>query len=114
MRNPDSTGWFGERSANGFYAELLRLPLRWWERLWYRLRPWPGSCRTYWGSHGCDRRRGHRGRHRCEGLIFNRCCHGYEAPPWWAPWRPDGTRYFGEDVPGDPEFVDGGELRYPS
>jgi hypothetical protein len=41
------------------------------------------DCRVYWGSHGCDRRRGHRGKHRCE-------CGSTGYGP--------GTRYFGEDV----------------
>jgi hypothetical protein len=41
--------------------------------------PWrTNRCRTYWGSHGCVRDRGHRGRHRCD------------CTPRWAaivPWR---------------------------
>lgn len=101
MRTPDTIVWVRREFEGGFSAEMFSAPLRWWERAWFWLRPWEG-CRTYWGSHGCDRRRGHRGRHRCGGLLRDRCCHGYEAPPWWAPWRPDTTRYFGDDVPAEP------------
>jgi hypothetical protein len=42
-------------------------------------------CRVYWGSHGCERERGHRGPHRCEPDCPPR---GYGR--WW--------RVFGEDI----------------
>jgi hypothetical protein len=98
----------GERDPGSFYMESAYRLLPWRTRLYRWAVRWE-SCRTFWGSHGCDKRRGHMGRHRCGGLIFDRCCRGYEAPPWWAPGRADTTSYFGEDVPGReerlPEFT---------
>jgi len=29
------------------------------------------GCRVYWGSHGCYRKRGHRGQHICRGCCRN-------------------------------------------
>jgi hypothetical protein len=39
----------------------------------------PTTCRVFWGSHGCDKPRGHRGRHLCQS-----------CGSWWErllPWR---------------------------
>lgn len=46
------------------------------------------DCRVYWGSHGCDKPRGHWWRHRC-GPPDDVCTRGF---------RPPYTAYFGEDV----------------
>lgn len=45
---------------------------------------YPNDCRVYWGSHGCDKERGHKGPHAC------RC----GTPPYRGRW----TRFYGEDV----------------
>lgn len=46
-------------------------------------------CRVYWGSHGCDRPRGHHGPHICNCGQF---------PYGWD--RPDEMQanFFGEDI----------------
>jgi hypothetical protein len=66
----------------------------------------PG-CDVNWGSHGCHRRRRHRGHHACDP------CHGH---PWWLhaaltwlrqdggcverwPYYGRGTRFYGDDAP---------------
>ena len=47
------------------------------------------SCRVYWGTHGCDRPRGHRGPHICNCGQFP---YGWEDPTnLW-------TGFYGEDV----------------
>lgn len=63
------------------------------------------SCRVYWGSHGCDRPRGHDGPHWCECCTCEPGEHpnpvdedGDEylcvgGPPYYG----DDTRFFGED-----------------
>jgi hypothetical protein len=28
-----------------------------------------GPCRVYWSSHGCQKQRGHKGRHYCENTC---------------------------------------------
>jgi len=45
------------------------------------------SCRVYWGSHGCDRPRGHRGPHLCS-------C---GSDGYYEGATPT-TNYYGEDV----------------
>ena len=45
------------------------------------------DCRIYWGSHGCDKQRGHHGKHVCD-------CGG-------RPYYGFGTFFYGEDVPAD-------------
>lgn len=57
-------------------------------------------CRVYWGSHGCDLPRGHRGHHLCD------CCECENHPdpdegcvgawPYYGFVR---TTFYGEDVP---------------
>lgn len=101
--------WVDKSPADGvLYMEMAYVLRPRWERFWRWLVRWE-PCRTYWGSHGCDKRRGHFGRHRCGAILRDRCCRGYKAPPWWAPWRKDETHYFGDDVDGwpahDNEFV---------
>lgn len=59
------------------------------------------NCDTNWGSHGCDRPRGHRGAHACGD-----CCECARHPdpdsgcvatwPYYG-WR---TRFYGDDAPG--------------
>lgn len=87
--------------GSGFYMALVPYP--WWHPriLWGRLTRWK-PCRTYWGSHGCDRRRGHRGSHVCD------CCdcedhdrdHEAEGCVGRAPYYGPDTSFYGEDVPG--------------
>jgi hypothetical protein len=70
------------------------------------------KCRVYWGSHGCDKPRGHRGHHRCGSCS-----------PWWLrfvppilrirvggnvgmyPYYGPGTNFYGEDAPADARSV---------
>jgi hypothetical protein len=58
------------------------------------------TCRVYWGSHGCDRPRGHDGPHACD------CCEcedhdrdhrerGCVAKP---PYYGEATHFWGEDA----------------
>ena len=69
--------------------------------------PWPdppdrGNCRVYWGSHGCDFKRGHEGSCACD------CCecpdhpHHPEEDEWTCvakpPYYGPETRFYGEDV----------------
>lgn len=100
MRTPGQTQWVGVDGPGGyFYAELVAVPLRWWERAWFWLRPWK-PCRVYWGSHGCEKRRGHRGHHECD------CCecpnhardHIDEGCVATHPYYGSDTRFFGEDA----------------
>jgi outer membrane murein-binding lipoprotein Lpp len=66
-----------------------------------------GSCRVYWGTHGCRLERGHDGPHECECA---RDAHGELLPrfddegvenvgghPFYGPE----TRFYGEDVPSE-------------
>ena len=56
-------------------------------------------CLTYWGSHGCDLERGHKGAHECD------CCDCLRHPdpdsgcvataPYYG-WK---TGFYGEDAP---------------
>lgn len=62
-------------------------------------------CRTYWGSHGCVRERGHEGDHHCHCctcpsnqsgetgtfILHESSCVAY------APYYGPATRFFGED-----------------
>lgn len=93
MKRPDDIVstllWFQEDIPGGWHAEAFRNPEAHTE-----------SCRVYWGSHGCERPRGHDGDHWCD------CCecadHPDEdegcvaGPPYYGPE----TRFYGEDVPG--------------
>ena len=69
--------------------------------------PWPGpadrgNCRVYWGSHGCDFKRGHEGSCACD------CCecpdhpHHPEEDEWTCvakpPYYGPETRFYGEDA----------------
>ena len=65
------------------------------EIVWREFQPGDGErCHVFWGSHACDRPRGHEGPHLClacwepgeEGWVG--------APPYYGPE----TRFFGEDV----------------
>lgn len=61
-----------------------------------RLEPeWPAVCRTYWGSHGCDLPRNHRGPHQCNECWNPDDTDGYVGA--WPYYGPD-TRFFGEDA----------------
>lgn len=62
-------------------------------------------CRVYWGSHGCDRPRGHSGPHVCGCAPRAAAKRGYltpeeqadgevGAPPYYGPR----TRFYGEDA----------------
>jgi hypothetical protein len=72
------------------------------------------GCRVYWGSHGCDLKRGHAGGHECG------CCDcpsghhdGITAPTLVgetnvvcvarAPYYGEGTFFYGEDADGGRE-----------
>jgi len=56
-------------------------------------------CRVYWGTHGCDLERGHRGTHRCLHDDWSSQTDEDEAPYedstgyGWMTW------YYGEDAP---------------
>jgi hypothetical protein len=72
------------------------------------------DCRVYWGSHGCERERGHEGFHlcdccECEDHIGNRgeCSDGdgeYLCVATW-PYFGEGTSWYGEDAPALAPFV---------
>jgi hypothetical protein len=52
-------------------------------------------CRVYWGSHGCDKLRGHAGPHICASCYDPKETKGYVgAPPYYGPE----TRFYGEDA----------------
>jgi hypothetical protein len=75
------------------------------------------KCRVYWGSHGCHKKRGHRGHHWCN-------C----TPRWWKilppglrrwrgalevglyPYYGKATNFYGEDI--TPEQEAAAELRW--
>lgn len=83
----------------GGYWTIVAVPWPWPIRAWRWLTRWK-PCRTYWGSHGCDLRRGHRGSHVCD------CCECDSHPDpdsgcvGRAPYYGDETRFYGEDVDG--------------
>lgn len=85
--------WLTRTHENGYMAEMVFVQRSWPDRLYRWIVRWE-PCETFWGSHGCDKREGHFGRHRCGGIIRDRCGYGYLAPPWWALWREDKTEYF--------------------
>lgn len=81
------------------------LPWRWPRRArrWIEervLAPKSPPCRVYWGSHGCDKKRGHRGAHACGCCDCDNHKRDHEdngcvaKPPYYGP----GTRFYGEDA----------------
>lgn len=75
----------GAVEGGGFFYELKRNP-----------DAHAAPCRVYWGSHGCERPRGHDGPHWCD------CCECDDhpgpacvaGPPYYGPE----TLFFGEDA----------------
>lgn len=68
---------------------IVQLVRRWRQRQ---------RCRVYWGSHGCEKLRWHRGPHLCrcahddypaDGSVIN-----VGAPPYYGP----DTYFYGEDA----------------
>ena len=53
-------------------------------------------CRVYWGSHGCDRPRGHDGPHQCDSCWDPEDTDGYVGA--WPYYGPE-TNFYGEDAP---------------
>ena len=51
-------------------------------------------CRVYWGSHGCDRPRGHAGPHLCIACWSEDESGWVGAPPYYGP----DTCFYGEDA----------------
>lgn len=51
-------------------------------------------CRVYWGSHGCDRPRGHEGPHLCLTCWSSDEDGWVGAPPYYGPE----TNFYGEDI----------------
>lgn len=72
------------------------VPFPRWMRLWRWVTRYR-SCRVYWGSHGCERRRGHRGHHFC-------CCDCERHPDLDSgcvgtyPFYGSDTSFYGEDA----------------
>lgn len=60
------------------------------------------GCRVYWGSHGCDRERGHEGTCECDCCDCPEGTHPNPEPGVLcvakAPYYGPGTRFYGEDV----------------
>lgn len=54
-------------------------------------------CRVYWGSHGCDRPRGHDGPHLCLKCRYPDEIGWTGAPPYYGP----DTEFYGEDAETD-------------
>lgn len=70
-----------EERRNGI---VTRWGPRWWQKLWFRLRPWRrwlAECDVFWGSHGCHRRKGHPGRHICSRGC-TKVPHNVVLEPW--------------------------------
>lgn len=69
----------------GFFLELVPNPVAHRE-----------GCRVYWGSHGCERPRGHDGPHWCD------CCdcddHPGEGCVGGPPYFGSDTRFYGDDA----------------
>lgn len=64
------------------------------------------GCRVFWGSHGCDRPRGHDGPHLCLSCWTEGDEDGWVgAPPYYGHgWHLDRyltprTHFYGEDAP---------------
>lgn len=63
------------------------------------------KCRVYWGSHGCQRDRGHRGAHICCGrwpwlrfLPGVKAIRRRQGEVGWPPYYGPETRFYGEDA----------------
>lgn len=56
----------------------------------------PPLCCVYWGSHGCDRPRGHAGSHLCLSCWEPSEDGWVGAPPYYGP----DTKFYGEDAEG--------------
>lgn len=56
------------------------------------------GCRVYWGSHGCDRSRGHEGPCVCLDCLYEDGVADWDGyvgmPPYYGP----DTTFYGEDV----------------
>lgn len=63
------------------------------------------KCRVYWGSHGCDRPRGHTGPHLCLSCWTEDEAGWVGAPPYYGPE----TFFYGEDA----ESFDGNPAEHP-
>jgi hypothetical protein len=59
---------------------------------WFVSRRGNRGCDVYWGSHGCYRKRGHRGSHVCQ-------CGG-------LPYRGSATNFYGDDAPANAVGMD--------
>lgn len=86
----ESMQWWRDETAYGLRLEMTLNPEAHRE-----------PCRVYWGTHGCERPRGHDGDHWCS------CCDcvnhpdpdsGCVAGPPYYGLVDQGTRFFGEDL----------------
>ena len=75
------------------------------------------DCRVYWGTHGCDKRRGHRGSHYCHCCRLPLLAHAAEYllsftyrkghRQLWSgcvgrwPYYGRITKFYGEDAPAN-------------
>lgn len=100
----------GERDTDAAWAPIFLMVAT------LRAQHGPGTCRTYWGSHGCMFGRGHRGPCMCDCAVpmpgeddpasdpcgcRPGCQEGagceYNVGAW--PHYGDDTEYYGEDAP---------------
>lgn len=64
-----------------------------------------GTCRTYWGTHGCELPRGHEGEHLCscafddDGNLLPHMDDADNGNVGRAPYYGPETNFFGEDTP---------------
>ena len=67
------------------------------------------KCRVYWGSHGCQRERGHEGTHECSCCYCPENEHTHEPDKYNVvcvakePYYGPTTVFYGEDSGNDPD-----------
>lgn len=61
----------------------------------------PGLCAVFWGSHGCEKSRGHRWGHRCSCCHcgwFHGLLHRHRGCVGRAPYYGPDTTFYGRDA----------------